>query len=105
MPPSPAWPTMSSSCQRISAAAARSAALSIWRRPGNSVCRSDRRTGAQSLGSVQSHTTPQAHFANSACSMTTVGTSGTSTSSPAARRRRAWTAASADANHPCTLPA
>eukprot|EP00965_Chrysotila_dentata_P180126 5948007-Pleurochrysis_carterae.AAC.1 len=47
---------------------------------------------------------PRAHHAISSCSITTVGTGGTSTSSPSALARRAAVAASAVANHASTLP-
>eukprot|EP00965_Chrysotila_dentata_P100930 3333883-Pleurochrysis_carterae.AAC.1 len=70
---------MSSSGHRIAAAAARSAVLSICLAPANSVCRVERCTGAQRRGSPQSHTMPRVHGAISDCSMTTVGTAGTST--------------------------
>eukprot|EP00965_Chrysotila_dentata_P015090 499186-Pleurochrysis_carterae.AAC.1 len=65
---------MSSSPHSISAAAARRAALSTWRRPGNCVSRDERCTGTHLPGSVQSQTTPCAHSSISSCSMTTVGT-------------------------------
>eukprot|EP00965_Chrysotila_dentata_P014267 472532-Pleurochrysis_carterae.AAC.1 len=86
---------MSSSPQRSSAAAARRAARSSWRRPGKWVLRVERSTWVHLWGSAQSHTTPLAHSAISSCSITTVGTSETSTSSPAALRLSAAIAASA----------
>eukprot|EP00965_Chrysotila_dentata_P158926 5249928-Pleurochrysis_carterae.AAC.1 len=67
---------MSSSCQPISAAAARSASRLIWPRPGKAVWREDRCTGTQRPGSRQSHTIPLAHASISLCSTTTVGTAG-----------------------------
>eukprot|EP00965_Chrysotila_dentata_P160081 5286155-Pleurochrysis_carterae.AAC.1 len=59
--PSPTCATMSVSGQRSFSAAARSAALSIYRAPGNCVCRLDRVTGTHRAGSLQSHTVPRAH--------------------------------------------
>eukprot|EP00965_Chrysotila_dentata_P183687 6065004-Pleurochrysis_carterae.AAC.1 len=103
-PPLPACATMSSSGQRNSAAAARSAARSNWRAPGKVVWRVDLATGTHLRGSLQSHTMPRPHRGISFCSITTVGTAGTSTSAPPARARSAAVAASAAANHASTLP-
>eukprot|EP00965_Chrysotila_dentata_P208896 6184961-Pleurochrysis_carterae.AAC.1 len=94
---------MSASRQRSSAAAARSAARLSWRAPGKTVWRSDRATGTHRRGLLQSHTRPRAQRGISSCSMTTVGTGGTSTSSPRPRARSAAVAASACANHASTL--
>eukprot|EP00965_Chrysotila_dentata_P021375 707718-Pleurochrysis_carterae.AAC.1 len=69
---------MSASGQRSCSAAARSAALSICRAPGNCVCRLDSVTGTHRAGSLQSHTVPRARSGISSCSITTVGTAGTS---------------------------
>eukprot|EP00965_Chrysotila_dentata_P082796 2731715-Pleurochrysis_carterae.AAC.1 len=95
---------MSVSSHCIAAAAARSAPRSICRVPSKTVCRVERSTGTQRAGSAQSQTTPRAHGVISDCSMTSVGTGGTPTSWPAARRRRAATASSARANQACTRP-
>eukprot|EP00965_Chrysotila_dentata_P122513 4049325-Pleurochrysis_carterae.AAC.1 len=96
---------MSASAHRMVAAAARSAALSSCRAPSKRVFRVlDRSTGTQRVGSAQSQMTPRAHGAISDCSMTSVGTGGTSASSPAARRRSAAAAASARANQAWTRP-
>eukprot|EP00965_Chrysotila_dentata_P089157 2944017-Pleurochrysis_carterae.AAC.1 len=102
-PPSPACATMSASGQRSCAAAARSAVRLSWRFPGNVVCRVERVTGTHRRGSAQSQTLPRAHRGISSCSITTVGTVGTSTSAPRARSRSALVAASAAASHVPTL--
>eukprot|EP00965_Chrysotila_dentata_P111907 3701098-Pleurochrysis_carterae.AAC.2 len=104
-PPSPTCATMSPSGQCMAAAAARRVLPSSWRAPSNLVSRVKRCTGVQRAGSAQSQTMPRAHGAISDCSMTTVGTGGTSTSRPSARSRSAATAASACANHACTRSA
>eukprot|EP00965_Chrysotila_dentata_P258132 6213113-Pleurochrysis_carterae.AAC.3 len=103
-PPSPTCSTMSASAHCIVAAAARRPPRSICRAPWKSVCRVERSTGVQRVGSVQPQTMLRAHRSISNCSMTSVGTGCTTTSSPAAHRRRAATAASARANHACTRP-
>eukprot|EP00965_Chrysotila_dentata_P028496 946335-Pleurochrysis_carterae.AAC.1 len=103
-PPSPTWSTMSWSRQPIVAAAARSAARSTCRGPGNCVRRVDLLTGTQRSGSAQSQMMPRAHATISSCSITTVGTGGTSAGSPSVHRRSAATAASAAANQLSTLP-
>eukprot|EP00965_Chrysotila_dentata_P046015 1529267-Pleurochrysis_carterae.AAC.1 len=94
---------MSRSGQFIATAAARMAPRSSWRSPPKRVSREDGATGRQSEGSAQSHTVPRAHGGISNCEMVTVGTWGTCTSLPCARSRSAYTAASADASHVCTL--
>eukprot|EP00965_Chrysotila_dentata_P097062 3208353-Pleurochrysis_carterae.AAC.1 len=104
-PPSPACATMSASGQRSAAAAARSAAHLSCRAPGKVVWRVERAAGTHRRGSLQPRIWPRAHRGISSCSITTVGTEGTSTSSPRALARSAAVAASADANHASTLPA
>eukprot|EP00965_Chrysotila_dentata_P075383 2489219-Pleurochrysis_carterae.AAC.1 len=96
---------MSASGHRSAAAASRSAARLSCRAPGKVVWRVDRTAGTHRRGSLQSHISPLAHRGISSCSITTVGTEGTSTSSPRALARSAAVAASADANHASTLPA
>eukprot|EP00965_Chrysotila_dentata_P243572 6205484-Pleurochrysis_carterae.AAC.1 len=93
---------MSSSCHPSSSATFRSAARFNCLRPGNLVCRVDRRTGTHRAGSSQSHTIPRAHGCIVSCPRTTVGTCGTSASVPPARARSAATAASARSIHAVT---
>eukprot|EP00965_Chrysotila_dentata_P172376 5688662-Pleurochrysis_carterae.AAC.2 len=81
-PPSPACSTMSMSGQRSSAAAARSAARSSCRALGDVVWRVDCATGTHRCGSLQPQIFLRAHRGISSCSITTVGTMGTSTSAP-----------------------
>eukprot|EP00965_Chrysotila_dentata_P045833 1523391-Pleurochrysis_carterae.AAC.1 len=102
-PPSPACATISASGHPSASAAPRRAARSSCLAPGNTVSRVDRVTGTHRRGSLQSQIRPRAQSGISSCSTTVVGTSGTSTSSPAARARSAAVAASAALNHASTF--
>eukprot|EP00965_Chrysotila_dentata_P045186 1501575-Pleurochrysis_carterae.AAC.1 len=62
---------MSVSGQRSSAAAARSAARSSCRAPGNFVWRVERAASTHRCGSLQSQIVPRAHHIISSCSITT----------------------------------